>query len=340
MTQTLGASMQRAARLAVQEINARGGVRGGRLLELKIVDDSGSEDGAVRVAQELYDDPRVVAVAGHISSGPTLAGARVYSAGLHPVPMVSPTASSPDLSGLSPYVFRVCPSDLSHGPALARYARQVLRASRAGIIYSNEDYGRGVRETFAAEFTKLGGVVIEQDPHLANTPSLEPYLSRMRQRGGVDVLVLATDLAGAELTLRDLNRAGIRWPVIGADAIVGIESDGAIGEGMHVSSAYLSDRPGAVNATFVAAYGRAYRGLRPDDVSGLTYDILNLLGAAINAVGPDRRAIRDYLAGVTPAHPYEGVTGRIAFDPRGDVPAKPVTIARVSHGRLVAEGAQ
>ena len=340
MTQTLGASMQRAARLAVEQINARGGVRGGRLLQLRIMDDSGGEDGAVHVAQALYDDPRVVAVAGHISSGPTLAAARVYSAGTHPVPMVSPTASSPDLSGLSPYVFRVCPSDLSHGPALARYARQALGARRAGIIFSNEDYGRGVRQTFATEFTKLGGVVIEQDPHLPNTTSLEPYLMRMRQRGGVDVLMLATDQPGAELALRDLGRTGIHWPVIGADALVGIEADGSLAEGMHLSSAYLADRPGDVNAAFVAAYGRAYQGLRPDDVAGLTYDILNLLAQAINAAGPDRMAIRDYLAGVQANRGYEGVTGRIAFDSQGDVPGKPVTIARVHGGQLVAEGSQ
>jgi len=340
MTQTLGASMQRAARLAVEQINGRGGVRGGRELQLRFVDDSGSEDGAVRVAQLLYDDPRVVAVAGHISSGPTLAAARVYSAGSHPVPMISPTASSPDLSGLSPYTFRVCPSDLSHGPALARYARETLGARRAGIIYSNEDYGRGVRQTFVNEFMKLGGVVIEQDPHLASTMSLEPYLARMRQRGGVDVLMLATDQAGAELVLRDLNRTGIHWPVIGADAIVGIEAVGSIGEGMHISSAYLPDRAGEANAAFVAAYARAYQGRQPDDVAGLTYDIVNLLAQAITAAGPDRQAIRDYLAGVQANHPYEGVTGRIAFDAQGDVPGKAVTIARVHAGRLVAEGSQ
>src|SRR5207253_336629 len=100
-------------------------------LELRVADDSGSEDVAVRIAAQLYADPAVVAVIGHLSSGTTLAAARVYGAGATPVVMISPSASSPDLSGISPYVFRVCPSDLQHGPHLARFALQVLGGRRA-----------------------------------------------------------------------------------------------------------------------------------------------------------------------------------------------------------------
>src|SRR5207302_7741503 len=91
--------------------------------------------------------------------------ARVYGTGPSPVAMISPSASSPDLSALSPWVFRVCPSDLQHGPELAHFAWQTLGARRAGIIYINNDYGRGVRGTFAAEFTRLGGAVVEADPY-------------------------------------------------------------------------------------------------------------------------------------------------------------------------------
>src|SRR5437660_1131721 len=175
--------MLRAAQLAVNQINARHGVRG-RPLELRIADDSGSEDTAVRVAERLYADPSVVAVVGHLSSGPTIAAARVYGAGASPVAMVSPSASSPDLSGLSPWVFRVCPSDLQHGPELAHFAWRSLGARRAGIIYINNDYGRGVRGTFAAEFTRPAGAVVEADPYVPATQSLEPDLSRMPPAGG------------------------------------------------------------------------------------------------------------------------------------------------------------
>src|SRR5205809_642011 len=190
--------MLRAAQLAVNQINAKRGIRG-RNHELRVVDDSGNEDTAVRVAEQLYADPAIVAVVGHLSSGTSLAAARVYAGGATPTAMISPSASSPDLSGISPYVFRVCPSDLQHGPQLARFAWQTLGARRAGIIYLNSDYGRGVRRTFAAEFARLGGIVLEADPYIPATASLEPYLSRMR-RGGADVLLLARamDQAGAD----------------------------------------------------------------------------------------------------------------------------------------------
>jgi len=334
--------MQRAAELAVKEINARGGLRG-RPLALRIMDDSGRADVAIRVAQTLVDDPEVVAVIGHLTSGTSLAAGRVYGAGRRPVAMISPSASSPDLSGVNPFVFRICPTDLSHGAQLARYARQTLGARRAGIIYIDDDYGRGLRLSFATEFRRLGGTIVEEDPSLPTTASLEPYLARMRQVGGTDVLMLATERGGAELALRDQAHLGLRWPTIGGDALTGIEAagGGALAEGVRLSSAYLPDRPGERNAVFVAAYARAYEGQRPDHRGAGAYDIVQLLARVFTAAGTDRLAVRDYLARVGAGVPaYDGVTGTIAFDGRGDVPAKPVVIGVVRDGRIVTEAAQ
>lgn len=339
-SQPRGVSMRRAAELAVKEINARGGVRG-RPVALQIVDDSGRADVAIRVAQAFVDDPAVVAVVGHLSSGASLAAGRIYGAGRRPVAMISPSASSPDLSGVNPYVFRVCPSDLSHGAQLARYARQTLGARRAGIIYFDDDYGRGLRLSFATEFRRLGGTVVEEDPALAATPSLEPYLARLRQSGGVDVLMLAAERGGGELALRDQARLGLRWPTIGGDALTGIEATGDLAEGVRLSSAYLPDRPGERNAVFVAAYARAYEGDRPDHRGAAAYDIMQLLAQVFTSAGTDRRAVRDRLARIGDDLPaYEGVTGTIAFDGRGDVPAKSVVVGVVRAGRIVAEAAQ
>ena len=339
-SQARGASMLRAAQLAVNQINARGGGVRDRRLELRIVDDSGNEDTAVRVAEQLYAAPTVVAVVGHLSSGTSLAAARVYGGGATPVAMITPSASSPDLSGIGPYVFRICPSDLQHGAELARFAWQSLNTRRAGIIYINNDYGRGVRRTFAAEFARLGGAVVEADPYIAATPSLEPYLSRMR-RGGVDVLLLAAERPGAELTLREMHALGITWPVLGGDALAGIEADGALAAGVRISSAYLADRSDERNLTFVADYARAFPGERPDHRGAGTYDIVYLLARGIARVGADRRALRDYLArvgrGGGGGAPFEGVTGTIAFDANGDAAGKAVVIGVVRDGRLVTE---
>ncbi len=339
-SQPQGVSMRRAAELAAKEINSRGGARG-RQLELRVVDDSGNADVAVRVAQVLYADPTVVAVIGHLTSGSSLAASRVYAGGGRPVAMISPSASSPDLTGLSPYVFRICPSDLSHGAQLARYARETLGAKRAGVIYINDDYGRGLRASFVAEFQRLRGTVLEEDPSAATTPTLEPYLSRMRQSpgGGVDVLMLATERAGGELALREMSRLGLAWPVIGGDALTGIEAAGSLAEGVRLSSAYLPDRPGERNGAFVAAYGRAYDGQLPDHRGAGAYDIVYLLARVIERGGTDRKAVRDHLAGVDAKNAFDGVTGTIAFDAHGDVPTKPVVIGVVRRGHIVTAAA-
>ena len=117
--------MRFGARLAVEEINARGGVNG-RLIEIVERDDWENPDSAVVVATELYDDPAVVAVIGNGFSGLTLAAAPVYNSGSNPLVQISPTASAPAISSAGPYTFRMCPSDLAHGGALARWARDGL----------------------------------------------------------------------------------------------------------------------------------------------------------------------------------------------------------------------
>lgn len=339
-SQPRGVSMRHASELAVKEINARGGIRG-RPLALRIMDDSGKPDVAIRIAQQLAVDPAIVAVIGHLTSSASLAAGRVYGEARRPLVMISPSASSPDLSGVSPYMFRVCPSDLNHGIQLARYSRRALKARRVGIIYLDDDYGRGLRLSYAAEFRKLGGEIVEEDPMLSTTSSVEPYLSRLRQRGGVDALMLATDRGGAELALREMNRIGAHWAPLGGDALSGIETTGPLAEGLRMSVAYLVDQPGERNAQFVAAYAHAYPGERPDHRGAAAYDIVQLLAAVLTNVGSDRRDIRNRLArigGDLPA--FDGVTGSIAFDTRGDVPAKPVVIGSVHAGVLSPEAAR
>ncbi len=336
-SQPRGVSMQHAAELAVKEINARGGMQ----LALRVMDDSGRPEVAIRIAQQLSDDRSVVAVVGHLTSSASLAAGRVYGEARRPLVMISPSASSPDLSGVNPYMFRVCPSDLSHGAQLARYARQMLNARRVGVIYLDDDYGRGLRLSFTAEFKRLGGEIVEADPMLSTTPSVEPYLSRLRQEGGVDALMLATDRGGAELALREMGRMGVHWTTLGGDALSGIEQNGALAEGVRMSVAYLVDQTGERNAQFVAAYARAYPGERPDHRGAAAYDIIQLLARVVTESGGDRRDIRDRLArigGDLPA--FEGVTGTIAFDAHGDVPAKPVVIGTVREGRLTVEPGQ
>lgn len=331
-----GRSMRLAAELAVREINGAGGVRG-RSVELVVLDDSADAVRAVAVARRLYDDPSVVAVIGHLTSGATLAASSVYNASPDPVPVISPSASSPLLSGAGPYTFRVCPTDLAHGTRLAEWAADHLHAQRAAILFLNDEYGRGVRGVFAQRFTARGGRLVADDPYLDELPGFEPYLERLRRRGGTDALLIAGTRPGAERILRALRATGVQAAVLAGDGVAGIEAAGPLAEGVFISAAYLPDQAGEANANFVRAYRAAYDGQQPDHRGAGAYDIVHLLARGLQAVGPDRVKLRDYLAGVgTESEPYDGVTGRIAFDGKGDVPGKQVAIGVVRGGRLVA----
>ncbi len=329
-----GHSMQLAARLAVQEINSRGGVRG-RQLQLVEQDDSAQNARAIAVAALLRDDPAVVAVVGHLTSGTTIAAADIYNGGTSPVVEISPSASNPDLTGIGRYTFRVCATDLAHGAKLARYAFQALGARNAAVLYLNDDYGRGILGTFTDEFRRLGGIVDQRDPYVASTTDFSPYLERIQRSGRAQVLMIAGDRAGAAAILRQARGRGITLPVMGGDALTGIQGEGAIAEGVYLTSNYLPDQTGAKNAAFLRAYAAANGGEVPDHRGAGAYDAIYLIAQVIERGGVSRDAIREALAAVDDAHPFEGVTGRIAFDARGDVPEKGVVVGVVHGGRIV-----
>ena len=332
--------MRLAADLAVEEINGAGGVRG-RPLALAVADDSADAAVAVRVAREFVSNTDVVAVIGHLTSGATIAAAPIYNSTQRPVVAITPSASNPDISSLGAFTFRACPHDLVHGTRLARWAQERLGAARAGLLYLNDDYGRGIRTAFSQSFTALGGTVVSEDPYLVTLDSFEPYLSRLRALGGVDVLMIAGTRAGAERILATLDSIDLDPVVLGGDGLTGIERSSVDAEGVYISEAYLPDRGGPRNAEFVAGYQAAY-GNRPLDHRGATtYDIVYLLARAIEEAGTEREAIRDYLAGVGTATPaFEGVTGTIAFDEDGEVPGKDVVIGVVRGGRIVTAPGQ
>jgi branched-chain amino acid transport system substrate-binding protein len=334
-----GHSMKIAAELAVQEINRAGGVDG-RRLALDIEDDSASSAKAIAVAQKLRDDPRVVAVVGHLTSGTTIAAADIYNSGADPVVAISPSASNPDLTGIGRYTFRICATDLVHGTVLARFAARDLGARYAAIIYLDDDYGRGILGTFADEFRRLGGRIVAQNPALPTTADLGPYLERIKRDGRAQVLMAAGDRVVATAVLRQARARGITLPIIGGDALTGIEAEGALAEGVHLTSNYLPDKRGDRNAAFLRAYAAASGGEKPDHRGAGAYDAVYIIAEAIRAAGSTSRAkIRDALAQLGNERPaYEGVTGRIVFDARGDVPDKSVLVGVVRGGRIVLAG--
>lgn len=340
LSDPVGVPMKYAAELAVQEINAQGGIEG-RPLELVERDDYADADSAVFVATDLYE-AGVSAVIGHLFSGMTLAAAPVYNGGPDPVAAISPSSSSPDVSTAGDYTFRICPSDLAHGTALAKWVHDTLRLERGAVLYLNDQYGRGVRQTFVRDFIRRGGVLQSIDPYLGDTPQVGPYLDRLAKIGGTGFVIVAGNRGEAEEILRQARKRGLTMPVLGGDGLEGIEAAGPLAEGVYLSSAYLPTLATAANKAFIQAYRRKFpsAGL-PNQPAAATYDAVYLLRDVLTRAGSRRDAVRRELARVgTLAPAFHGVTGTVSFDSKGDVPNQSVYIGVVRNGVVRLAGGQ
>ena len=338
----LGKPQRFGAKMAVDQINAAGGI-GGRMLELVEAEDKADPDSAVAAATTLVKSD-VVAVIGGSFSGPTLAAAPIYNDPSNPVLQITPSGSSPDISSAGDWTFRICPSDLAHAAALARFVRQTLRMDHGAVLYMNNNYGRGFRTAFETEFVRLGGSITTSDPYLEDkVQDAQPLVDRIGIDPRVQFVVAASYETDGAVLLKMLRAKGLKMPFLGGDGLEGLEREGPVAEGTYQTAAYLSNLQTSANTAWVAAYHTAFpQEPSPNQTAVATYDAVKLLAGLIADVGTDRAKLRDALAQVGTGRPaFEGVSGRIAFDSLGDVPEKRVLIAQARSGITRAvEGAQ
>lgn len=320
----VGAATRRGIELAIEEIDAAGGVHG-RKVQAVMRDDGGDGARAAAIAQEFVDGD-VLGVIGHVNSGPTIAAAKVYDG--H-VAMIATSATSPVLSGLSPWAFRVIASDSINGDMIARFATK-LGHKRAAIIYENDSYGRGLAAAF---YRRFGGEIVSVDPIAPDATDLEPYVSWYKSRAPDIIFAVGGGTSGLAL-LGEAHRQHLEADFVGSDGWTAITTDSTLSDGVYVGAPFTSEDPRPEVRSFVDAFRRKF-GTTPDDKAALGYDATRLLVRAIAAVGTDREAVRSYLASLTDSTAYQGVTGNIRFEATGDPAAKGLAMTRVTHGRLV-----
>lgn len=330
LTRAVGISTRQGIELAVAEIDAAGGVRG-HPLKVQLRDDGGSGARAARIAQAFVVGDTVVGVIGDVQSGPTLAAAKVYDGHL---PLIATAATSPALTGISPWVFRVISSDSINGGQIARFAN-ALGHHRAAVIYENNSYGRGLADAFRRAFV---GTVVSFDPIATDDTTLEPYVAYYKRRAPDVVFGVGEGISGVAL-LREARRQKLDVDFIGGDGWTGMTVDTTVAEGTYIAAPFTPRDPRPEVQRFVTAY-RARFGADPDDKAALGYDAAQLFAHAITAVGTDRRAVRDWLATRSTATAYHGVTGVIRFQADGDPVDKGLTMTRVHDGALVVAGAR
>ena len=324
-TQGYGAMNKRGMELAVAELNAAGGI-GGRMLELRERDDEGSGARAAAIAQEFVADPAIVAVVGHVNSGAMVAAARIYDGQLA---ALATTATTPDLTGISPWVFRTISSDSTNGLDIARFAKRLGRR-RAAILYENNSYGRGLTESFRRNFA---GEIVSVDPIAEDARDFEPYVSYFRKRAPDVVFVAGTERSGIAI-LREARRQKLAADFIGGDGWTGVVADTAASEGAYVGAPFTAADPRPEARRFVDAF-RARYGQEPDGNAALAYDATMVLARAVVERGTDRAAVREYLATLGERGGHAGVTGTLRFLPSGDPQGRGVVMTRVHGGTLL-----
>ncbi|MEO6877865.1 MAG: ABC transporter substrate-binding protein, partial [Gemmatimonadaceae bacterium] len=244
---------------------------------------------------------------------------------------VATTATSPSLTGISPWAFRVITSDSANGMAIARFANHLGR-KRAAVLYENNSYGRGLVDNFRKSFS---GTIISVDPiSEGSNQNFEPYVSWFKRQKPDVVFVAGTDGSGLKF-LQEARRQQLDADLLGGDGWQTL-APSPLAEGIYVGAPFSAQDPRPGVQQFVAAYKKKYNAI-PDGNAALAYDATKLLAAAVEKVGPNRVKIRDYLANLTDATAYHGVTGTIRFQPDGDPIGKGFVMTRIHDGALQVE---
>ncbi|HEV7991439.1 MAG TPA: ABC transporter substrate-binding protein [Gemmatimonadaceae bacterium] len=320
-----GAFNRMGIELARDEINVRP-ERAGAPLRIDFEDDEGSGQAASRIAQKFVDSRDIVAVVGHVNSGAMVAAAQVYDGHLA---AVATTATSPALTGISRWAFRVISSDSANGDDIAKFAHRLGRA-RAAILYENNTYGRGLADAFRRGFA---GQVVSMDPiGEEKEQSFDAYVAYFKQSKPDVVFVAGTDASGLAF-LREARRQQLDADLMGGDGWSGLRSDTLRSQGVFVGVPFTAEDPRPEAQRFVAAFSARFH-VRPDNNAALAYDATILLYDAAMKAGGDRARIRDYLASLNASTAFRGVTGTIFFRPDGDPVGNSVVMTRIDHGVL------
>jgi branched-chain amino acid transport system substrate-binding protein len=319
--------------MAVDEVNASGGIAG-RHLRLARYDDRESIDHGRIVAQQIADDPDVVAVIGHLQSYITVQTAGVYNqAGLV---LVAPTSTDPKLTQLGyTRVFRATYTDDSVGRHLAELVASQQR-KKVAVYYIRNDYGRNVANAFEERARQLGVAVQARNSYdpseQASERTFDQVLTEWKPMD-LDAILLAGEVPSAAIFVTQARRKGITLPILGGDAMSSpalMAVAGEAAEGTTVASYFNPDEPRPEVVHFNAAFTAKYH-VPPDAGSALGYDCVHLLAHAMKDASS---AVPDDVARALHAlKDWHGVTGSFSFDKDGDA-GKPVLFSVVRGGRF------
>ncbi len=330
-----GLPAKRGVELAVSAINKAGGING-RKLEVIFEDEKDSPTNAVNAVQKLINVDKVVAIIGPMTSGAALAAAP--SANEAKIPLVTPTATSPKVSGAGPYIYRGCSRIDKQAEALTKYIAETYKPKTVGVLYSNEPYGKGCNDVFGKYFEQLGIKVVATESFMRGAKDFKAQLTNLKA-ANPDILFIPgyyQETAPAAVQARQLGLKQRIVGVYGDIAPIYIELAGKAAEGHLVASEYHEEYDTPKNKEFKEAYYALVKTIPNEPVNimfaALTYDMTNLVAEGMKKYGPTPDGIKKFLDEVKD---YDGVTGRLSFNPDHDVVKGEVALFEVKDGKYV-----
>ncbi|MGC9358394.1 MAG: ABC transporter substrate-binding protein [Anaerolineae bacterium] len=301
--------------LAVKEINAEGGVAG-RALELLVRDDEGTPEGA-RAADQALIDAGVVAIIGHMTSGQSVAAVPVVNE--TEIILLSPTTSTPELSGLKDNFFRVNPVNAQEAMATACHMYREHGLVSAAIIYDDQNaaYTDVYRETFESTYHILGGEITGEISFSSDeNPDFALLVDELRTGDPAAVLIVTSDVDAA-LIAQQVRLAGWEVPLSAAgwaqtEAL--LQNGGAAVEGMHLVTNYDSNSQAPAFLDFKTRYQEHF-GRAPTFAAAQAYESVFLLAAALEKTNGNAQGLSQALVETR----VEGLTGPFELDEYGDV---------------------
>lgn len=324
-TNVMSSTPLNAAQLAVDEINETGGllVNGQRhRITLIAEDDGGTAETAVQTALRLINQENIVALVGPPFSSTALFVAPLANEAR--IPLITPTATNPEITPGRPYVFRATFDDNFQGIALANFIQSNLGYSRVAILYDiTNNYSRGLAETFNNAFTSYGGEVVVIETYTADTA--DNFTEQLQRIAAAQPQAIFIPNSTNDVLIQgaEIRNMGLEATLIGGDSWQGqrLSEQGQF-VGSFFSGNYCRDLTNDTIRRFVEAYEDRF-GIVPDGLAALTYDSFGLLFATIQAQNSfEADMIRDGLYSIL----YEGVTGPIVFDADGNPMNKNVAI--------------
>jgi branched-chain amino acid transport system substrate-binding protein len=325
---TFGQSTSNGIKLALNELNAAGGLNG-QQIELVEYDTKGDSKEAGSVVQRLVTSDKVSAVIGEVASSLSLAGAPICQS--NGVPMITPSSTNPRVTKVGNMIFRVCFIDEFQGYCAAKFAVDTKKAKRIAVLQDQASaYSVGLGDFFEKHLKALGGEVTTRQSYNAGEQDFTARLTSIRATNPDMIYVPGyyTDVANIAIQARKL---GINVPLLGGDGWDSAkltEIGGKSIEGSFFTNHAAPDEPKMVE--FTQKYQDEY-GAEPDALAALGYDAANVLFDALKRAKSTKG--EDLRAALVDTK-YEGVTGAIAFDENRDT-IKAAVVVELKGGKPV-----